>query len=279
MKRRVIASVLGATSLLILSGCGSESEREASPDAVATPSSTASTTTAAATTTDGPVIVPFGQPLVGASGAEITIDSVEDIGGVTVVGILYTPGDTAIEGYNLLTPELTYGPKGVEAESDLSNSSDTFSGVIPPGTSKRLDWAYKVPLSELSSATMTVGIGLASPAWTGDLATFDPTVPLANPVVTPRPTTAAAPAETPSAAESGQIDSEELAERFAALEGAGAVPTDEAELLAGSICYQLKNGSSRDDVVALFTADPSVPEDGAIALVGIAIEHRCPEAG
>lgn len=270
--------MLGAASLLILSGCGSESAREASPDVVATPSSTASTTTAAATTTDGPVIVPFGQPLVGASGAEITIDSVEDIGGITVIGILYTPGDTAIEGYNLLTPELTYGPKGVEAESDLSNSSDTFSGVIPPGTSKLLDWAYKVPLSELSSATLTVGIGLASPAWTGDLATFDPTVPLANPVVTPRPTTAAAPAETPSSAESGQINSEELAKRFAALDGAGTVPADEAELLAGNICYRLENGTSRDDVVRSFTADASIPEEGAIGLIDIAIQERCPAA-
>lgn len=263
--------MIGVASVLLLTSCGASNTDEAVPPADSFPTTASPTTTAVTSSASGSQVVPFGQPLIGASGAQITVDSVEDIGGVTVIGILYTAGDSTIEGYNLLTPDLTYGPKGLDAEWNTTSSSDTFGGVIPPGTAKLLDWAYDVPLSELNPATLTVGIGLASPAWTGDLSTFDPASPAGIPSTTPSSVEGTVTGEQPTG--------EPLVDQMSAVFGVALSPV-EAGQIAGDICSQFSNlGSSREEVVANVVRTEGVADGFAEQIVGVAVSYSCPQFG
>jgi len=143
-------------------------------DTTATSETTSGDTTTNSETTiadnaGGPIIEPFGEPLIGGDGKEITIDSASRDSAQTTLAIRYAAGDEAIETYNILTPTLNYGPDGTTAElAQLPN----VSGVIVPGQSKVVSYTFDVAASELSEATLTVSIGLGSASWNGDLEAY-----------------------------------------------------------------------------------------------------------
>ncbi|QSE72497.1 hypothetical protein [Rhodococcus sp. PSBB049] len=117
-----------------------------------------------------PVIQPFGTVIRGSGGGTIALTEYATAPNLTVLGITFTPGDNALEGYSISTPTLTYGARGYRADVDYSQSDAFFSGVVAPHTSVTLDYAYEVDKSQLNPATLTVHIGLEDFTWTGDLA-------------------------------------------------------------------------------------------------------------
>lgn len=187
------ALVVVAATALTLGACGTDSDDTAvnatdgenatlseTVDATTTfDTTTMSETTSAGTTSQsettsadtagGPIIEPFGKPLIGSDGKEITIDSASHDGAQTTLAIRYAAGDEAIEAYNILTPTLNYGPDGTTAE--LAQLPDV-SGVIVPRQSKVVSYTFDVAASELSEATLTISIGLGSASWNGDLEAY-----------------------------------------------------------------------------------------------------------
>lgn len=161
---RSILAVAAALALT-LSACGTETTTP-------TPAETSATTTAAEETTaaaSGPIIKPFGEPLTGTGGKEVTIESASSDGEHTTIALRYKAGDEAIETYNILTPTLNYGPDGKTAE--VVKLPDV-SGVIVPGQSKVITYPFDVAAKELSDATLTIKVGLGSASWTGNLEAY-----------------------------------------------------------------------------------------------------------
>lgn len=160
--RRILA--VTAALALTLSACGTE-------PTTPTPAATSDTTTAAEETTaaPGPIIKPFGEPLTGTGGKEVTIESASSDGESTTIALRYKAGDEAIETYNILTPTLNYGEDGQTA--DVVKLPDV-SGVIVPGQSKVITYPFDVAASELSEATLTIMVGLGSASWNGDLQAY-----------------------------------------------------------------------------------------------------------
>lgn len=160
---RSILAVAAALALT-LSACGTETTTP-TPTATNTTTADEETTTAAS----GPIIKPFGEPLTGTDGKEVTIESASSDGKHTTIALRYQAGDEAIETYNILTPTLNYGPDGTTA--DVVKLPDV-SGVIVPGRSKVITYPFDVAVSELSEATLTIMVGLGSASWTGDLTAY-----------------------------------------------------------------------------------------------------------
>lgn len=117
-------------------------------------------------------VQPWGTSIIGTGGGKITLTSVGTGATKTAFYITYTPGDKPLDGYNILTPTLTYGPNGVVAEVDYSAPATgyMYSGTVAPHTPVTLSYVYDVPWQQLNPATMTVHIGLEDFAWTGNLA-------------------------------------------------------------------------------------------------------------
>lgn len=196
--RTVLA--ITAAALVTLTGCGTDTDTtEASPASTTATSSDPTSTTAAT----GPIIEPFGTPLVGADRKTVTIESARAEGEQTTIALRYRAGDEAIETYNILTPTLNYGPDGTTAE--VVKLPDV-SGVIVPGQSKVITYPFDVAASELSEATLTIMVGLGSASWTGDLEAYiaesssagASTEPMAAPApaASTTPAVSAAPAAT-----------------------------------------------------------------------------------
>src|SRR5699024_2066371 len=152
-----------AAALLALAACSTDE-----PAAHEPPATSVETTTNEATE-DGPIIEPFGEPLIGHDGKEVTIDSAAADGSQTTIDIRYKAGDEAIETYNILTPTLNYGEDGTQA--GVLQLPDV-NGVIVAGQSKVVSYPFDVAASELSEATLTVSIGLGEASWNGDLQAF-----------------------------------------------------------------------------------------------------------
>lgn len=123
------------------------------------------TGTANATTVGawGTTILPLG------SGATAARAAVAYGTGYTTIAIRYTAGNAAIDGYEILTPTLTYGPDGIPASIDYSNSSALWSGTIAPHTNVTLKYTYRVDESRLNPSTLSLGLlGGNHAAWTGN---------------------------------------------------------------------------------------------------------------
>ena len=172
MKRLPAAALLTVLLASGITACGGADEFDRPTDgADATLTSTSETASAPTETTAnaGPIIKPFGETLVGQDGKEVTIDSAESQGSQTIIALRYKAGTEAIEDYNILTPTLSYGPDGTEAEVD---TLPEINGVIVPGQSKVVSYTFNVDAAQLNPATLTVGIGLGSATWTGNLTEF-----------------------------------------------------------------------------------------------------------
>lgn len=124
----------------------------------------------AAPASAGP-IQQWGTVLHGNGGGQIEVTAVQTGPGITVFDLTFTPGDQALQGYDILTPTLTAGPGGRPVAVDYGdrNTGSLWNGVIPPHGHATLNYAYKVDFNQLNPATMTVGVGLDDFTWTGNV--------------------------------------------------------------------------------------------------------------
>ncbi|WFN94191.1 hypothetical protein [Gordonia sihwensis] len=182
MGRAAIAAA-GICAAALVGACGSSDETTPTQSSVAPTSST-----------DEGSIQPVGSIIRGQSGATVELQTVTQRGASTVLGVKFTAGRTNLEGYNILTPVLTYGQDGKEAAVDYA-ITEPVSGIIPAGTARSVEFGYEVDKAKLNPATVTIGIGLAEAGWHGDLTTVK-----AAPAESAEPDTPAA-AEVPATTE------------------------------------------------------------------------------
>lgn len=186
-------TIAAIATALVLTGCSknepqavsepimpSASTTSAAPTSEVAPATKgASTTTSSATTTKRVrgVLEPSQIGVSKTYGIETSILSVtteqsSSYGPLTVFTIqLNNASDDVFQGYNFLTPTLTYGEAGLPADVQFSGADgfgDGVQGSIPPGSRQTVKYAYKVDLAELNPAVLTIG----SLVWKGDFTAF-----------------------------------------------------------------------------------------------------------
>ncbi|MBW4813373.1 hypothetical protein [Rhodococcus qingshengii] len=190
MKKTLTVAAIAAA--LVLAGCSknepqavsepvipSASTTSAAPTSEVSPSTKAAPTTTAVTTTKRArgVLEPSEIGVSKTYGIETSILSVateqsSSYGPLTVFTIqLNNASDEVFQGYNFLTPTLTYGEAGLPADVQFSGADgfgDGVQGSIPPGSRQTVKYAYKVDIAELNPAVLTIG----SLVWKGDFTAF-----------------------------------------------------------------------------------------------------------
>ena len=185
-------TIAAIATALVLAGCGKSEPQAVSEPVIPSASTTsaaarseaapttkaAPTTTAATTTKRGRgVLEPSEIGVSKTYGIETSILSVtteqsSSYGPLTVFTIqLNNASDEVFQGYNFLTPTLTYGEAGLPADVQFSGADgfgDGVQGSIPPGSRQTVKYAYKVDLAELNPAVLTIG----SLVWKGDFTAF-----------------------------------------------------------------------------------------------------------
>lgn len=108
---------------------------------------------------------------------------------------LHNESDELFEDYNWPTPQVSYGAKGIQADSRynlMTGLGDGVLGAIPPGGARTVRHGYAMDIAEMSDATISVG----SLIWRGD---FTPLATAAEPEAVPEQAAAEpAPAAAPT---------------------------------------------------------------------------------
>lgn len=174
--RAVLAAVVLGLALVSCSSADPGKVTAGATRADDTSTSSSSTTTEPAddARSDAPVVASFSQAITYDDGLKVQVTQRKQgkigeyaaggkAGGpMTVFTIKVTNGSTQTFDAALVSPQVTYGAEGDEADSVYDSGQgigDGISGKILPGKAKSAKYAFAIPTKELGDVTMEVPLG------------------------------------------------------------------------------------------------------------------------